>query len=321
MLKQAFIIIGLLGAFSSQAFAYSPSDGKVDIWPNIPFIRGADFCRYQNAYGQTRSEYMQEMVGYATDLMQSGALGFEALEMLKEFNNLYDRNQALALRGNHFDTTLESTLKSYIDSYYRKLRPRIKKINFRNFGNILDQVNRRVRGRPSGYPSNSLQALDFIAYGTYGLAPNCRGNLQVTLHLIGKDGVNISYVGQGKPNVVMSQIASQIFEDFQRTSFPSAVNLGDRTITLVGALNGSIATATSPRNAERACRAVNARLPNQFEIELLDSYGDWSGGVSLGHKVWAMPNNKVYHPGLRNPSPIRNPWEVNDREFYYYCVR
>jgi hypothetical protein len=62
-------------------------------------------------------------------------------------------------------------------------------------------------------------------------------------------------------------------------------------------------------------------LPNRLEIELIDSYGDWSGGVSLGEKVWAMPNGKVYHPLLRNPTPVRERWEVNERTYLYYCVR
>lgn len=298
-----------------------PSDGRVDFWPSIPFVRGADLCKYHDAYGQTRSEYMREMVSNASELMMSGAKGEEAMEMLKSFNDLYDRNQALAIRGKYMDVTLESTLKAYIDSYYRKLRPRVQKISFRNFDNIIGQLNNMVSGyRPNGYPSDVLNSLDYIAYGTYALAPNCRGKIQVTIHLVGRDGVNRSYVGEGPPNIVMSQIASEMFEEFQRTQFPSRVRIGDTSITLVGALNGSVSMARSPRDAEQACRTLGARLPRSYELELLDGYGDWSGGVSLGNTRWALPNNKVYVPDFRN-RPVRNLNEVNDRNFSYYCVR
>jgi hypothetical protein len=90
---------------------------------------------------------------------------------------------------------------------------------------------------------------------------------------------------------------------------------------LVGGLNGSVDKASSPGLAERACSTLEARLPTAAELDLLDAYGSWSGGISLGEKIWALAGNKVFAPLLRNPSPIREVWEVNAEEFMYYCVR
>ena len=73
--------------------------------------------------------------------------------------------------------------------------------------------------------------------------------------------------------------------------------------------------------AELACETLGARLPEARELELINAYGDWSGGVSLNQAVWALPGGMVFHPGLRNPSPVRHPWEVNANSFKYYCVR
>lgn len=318
----AFLTLGVT-LLSSQVSASSFSnDERIDIWPSIPFVRGADLCQYHNAYGQTRSEYMSSMVRHAQDLMQSGAYGPEALQMLVEFNRLYDRNQALATRGHGLAVTLESTLKAYIDQYYRKLRPSFKRLSFRHMNELLNIVRITSAGQRDGQLSqDQLDKLDFIAYGTYTLAPTCRGDIQVTLHMIGKDGRSESYVAQGKPSVVMSQIASEIFTQFQRTQFPTTVAMGRTTLELIGGMNGSVDKTYSTQNAQRACQQLGGRLPNQFELEMLDARGDWSGGVSLNDKTWAMPNGKVYAPYLRNPTPVRSPWEVNAKEFYYYCVR
>ena len=317
-------LLALTFAFSFSAFAQGelPRDGRVDIWPSIPFIKGADLCNYADAYGQTRSEYMGSMVGHAERLLYSGATGAEALKLLVSFNSLYDRNQAIATQHQYLDVTLESTFKAFFDQYYRDLKPKIKRVSFTHVADIQSIVNAARNGQRAGVLTQAMLAkLDFIAYGTYAYAPSCRGDILVTLHLVGRDGKTENFQAQGKPATVMSKIASEIFELYQRTSFPNTARIGNRQVQLIGALNGTVDQASSPELAQMACETLGGRLPNQLEIELLDAYGDWNGGVSLGDKVWAMPNGKVYHPGLRNPTPVRDPWEVNEKSFYYYCVK
>jgi len=296
---------------------------RIDIWPTIPFNRGADLCRYNDAYSSTRTEYMREMVNLSRRLMSYGAYGSEAMDMLVQFNSLYDRNIQIATRAKYLDVTLESTLKSYIDQYYRNLRVRERKISFRHMNHIHDIVRAINNGERIGNINNqALSELDFFAYGSYSYAPDCRGKILVTLTLVGRDGRTKNYLGNGKPSVVMSQIASQMFEDFQRTQFPSTINISGRNRVLLGGLNGDIGEVSSPRYAQDICESMGAKLPNQIEYEIIDSYGSWSGGVSIteSRKVWAMANNKVFAPQLRS-SPVRNPWEVNEKFFKYICIR
>lgn len=265
---------------------------------------------------------MDQMVSFAERLMGAGAYGSEALDMLVSFDALYDKNQALATSGYGLDVTLESTLKAYVDQYHRNLNPRVKKLSFKHQNKLIDIVNALKNGQRIGnFDESMMDELDYIAYGTYTLAPNCQGNIQVTLTLIGKDGMTESFTATGKPQFVMSDIGSQLYERFQRTQFPSTLKIGRRTITLLGGLNGSVDQVNDLSMAELACETLDGRLPNSQELDLINAYGDWSGGVSLGNAVWALPNGKVFHPGLRNPSPVRSPWEVNARTFKYYCVR
>ncbi|MEH0860916.1 MULTISPECIES: hypothetical protein [Halobacteriovorax] len=292
------------------------------LWASIPFIRGADLCAYKQAYSQTRSEYMREMTGLASQLMQSGAKGDEALDLLVTFDALYDKNVRLATQYKYMDVTLENTLKAYFDSYYRNFPVVNRKLEFVHMNNIryiMDSINNGQR--PGWIPNNAGALVDYMAYGSYSYAPNCRGGIQVTLTLVSSDGSTKTYQGQGQPSVVMSQIASTMFEDFQRTKFPATVQIGRRNLTIVGTHNGSVGRATSMRQAERACDNIYARLPNANELEAIDAYGDWNGGVSIGQTVWAISGGKVYHPGLMNPTPVRNPWSVNTKVYSYYCVR
>lgn len=216
---------------------------------------------------------------------------------------LFARSADLCRYKDTFGTevTLESTLKAYIDGYYRDLRPREQKIIF---------IQPAAPDRP-----------DYTAHGTFTLTPDCRGDLLVTLQLTGRKGDVKSYIGQGNSAVVMSQIAAKIFEDFQRTEFPAKIKVGAKFLTLLGGMNGSVDVAASPLIAIQSCLTLNARLPDEFELEIINAYGDWSGGVSLNDQYWALPSGKVFAPLLRNPSPVREVWEINADKYSYYCVQ
>ena len=317
------IIFSVLALFVSTAKAFElPTDGRVDIWPTIPFFRGADLCKFKDAYSQTRTAYMATMVDSAERLFRANATGDEILNLLQTFNETYDRNQALATRSGSLDITLESTLKASLDQLYRDIRPRNKVVSFNHVQDLLRIVSELKKGDRTGtIDQQTIEKLDYIAYGTYTLAPNCQGEIQVILTMVGKNGLAESFQAIGKPETVMQQIASEVFTYFQRTQFPTSLRIGNSTLTLVGALNGSVDKVNDPNLANQACATLGARLPTSVELDLINAYGDWSGGVSLYDKVWALDNGKIFAPFLRNPSPIRQPWEVNEREFYYYCVR
>jgi hypothetical protein len=270
-------------------------------------------------------EYLSQMTDLASQLMESGAKGSEALSMLVTFNQLHDRNKALALRHKYLDVSLESSFKAYLDRYYRDLGVSKRNIQFRHINNIRRIISDASNGQRTGYlPENTFDYLDYVAYGSYSLAPNCRGNIQVTLTLVDRDGVARTYEATNRPHVVMSAIASRVFEDFQRTKFPSKLDLGHKSITLLGSPTGSVSTTHHPRVAQRACQTMGGRLPNADELEIIDTFGDWNGGVHINRAVWAISqygSPKVYHPGLRNPSPVREMHSVNTRTFKYYCVR
>jgi hypothetical protein len=143
----------------------------------------------------------------------------------------------------------------------------------------------------------------------------------VTIHVELNNGMTVSFQAQGKPETVMSAIAADIVRHFQRTTFPTVVMMGDKSLVLLGAAGKPINVAPTPQIAERSCVLIKARLPTVDEYEFLSILGDWNNGVSLDHKLWALSGNRVLNPDTRNPSPVRTPAEVNHMPVNFFCVR
>ena len=290
-------------------------------WPRIPFnIQGANLCEFTSAYSQTRSEYMNEMVGLAERLLYAG--DFEPVKTLYAFNQMYQQNLNYAKRG--LGVTLESTFKSYLNSYYRKLRPRTRALEFKHTNNIASIMNNALSGRLVNYVSNDdVDKIDLFAYGTYSISESCNGNIVVSMTIIDKDGFTKDYIKTGHARTVMSKIASEVFEDFQRTKFPSTIKLPNKSLTLLGDLNGEIGTTSYLRDLKNICSIVGGRLPSRQEYHIIDSYGSWNGGIDLGRNAWAVNYYQVYYKPLeRNGGyPVIAAHRINEREYKYLCVK
>lgn len=303
------------------AFTATVAHADISLWPTIPFVRGADLCQYSEAYGSTRQETIRQSASVALEFMRSGATGGEALKLLTALNKQVDKNRALAVQGQGLDVMLESTLRAGVDELYRQLTPRTRKIQFTHAAPLAELVrDYQNNQRPMELDSTMLRRLSGFAYGTYSYAPGCRGDLVVTLTIITKGGKTDTFSAQNKPERVMGDIAARLFEAYQRTTFPATIRVGRTNLTIVGGINGFIDRARSPELAEAACDSLDARLPTDKEYEIASLYGSWSGGVSLNQGTWALANGYIYHAAFTT-MPVRRPWEVNETEFLYYCVR
>lgn len=293
------------------------------IWPTIPFVRGADLCEMGDR--RTRLEYMREMTSMATQLMEGGAKGSEALDMLVTFDALHDKNIELSKKDKTLEVTLETSLKAALDDLYRRISVIDRKIAFKHINQIQTIISDAANGQRTGYlPENTFDYLDYVAYGSFSEARECRGIVKVTVTLVDRSGIANTYDAKGSAGSVMSKIANKIFVEFQGTKFPSKLKFRNRNITILGAPNGSIGISNDPYRAQQACEDIGGRLPKERELESISNLGDWNGGVSIRRDVWAISHGqspKVYHPGLMNPSPVRMLHEVNTRKIKYYCVR
>jgi hypothetical protein len=307
----------------SHAGASTALSNVVNIWPQIPFVRGKDLCQYHDAYGRTKSAQMFELTQTIRSLIREGVDSRNIVNLLNVMDDQINRQRSIAGSSPGMDVMLAGSVKASLDRVYRERSPQVRKFNFFNPA-PMNELLRLMRDpqKQVAWDPKLLNALSGVAYGTYSYAPSCRGDLVVTLHVDLSCGHTYHFQAQGFPEQVMQNIGQQIFETFQQTQFPSKVKIGTKNLELVGAPGTTIGKAPSTRSAEMACKAIQARLPTADEYEYLSNLGDWNGGVHCSrNKLWAMEGNKVMAPDLPNPSPIRPITEFPGQEFSYYCVR
>lgn len=333
-----WIVCLVMGLLSGLGIAFAQASGNgvavsmtgastppavVNIWPRIPFARAKDLCQYHDAYGRTKSEQMAELTQTVRSLLREGVDSRNMVALLNAMDDQVNQQRKVASSSPGMDVLLAGSLKAAVDRVYQDRRPQIRRFNFFNpapLNELLKQL--KDPQKTSVWDPQVMRALSGVAYGTYAYAPTCRGDLVVTLHIDLSCGNTYHFQAQGFPEQVMQSIGQQVFETFQQTQFPSKIKIGSRTIELLGSPGGAVGRATSPRSAEMACKAIQARLPTEEEYEYLSNLGDWNGGVTCARgKLWAMAGNMVMAPDLPNPSPVRSVSEFHGQDFNYYCVR
>jgi hypothetical protein len=295
---------------------------KLTLWPTIFFLRGQDLCQFQDAYGSSRNDMMNQAMGQLRSLISLGVNAPEAVDAIKKIDELIDKNKSLATEGLGMDITLEATLKASVNSLSRNINPQNTRLEFANPGTATETLQgvKNNQRFDTTDPAMLTKVKGFV-WGTYSYSPGCRGDVLVTLHVVLPKGESVSFQDQGRPESVMRKLAMQMVTHFQKTSFPTMIIMGNRILVLVGAPGSSINQAPNSTIAREACQMVQARLPTEKEYEYLSILGDWNGGVSLGHVFWALPNNMVLSPDTRNPTPVRTHAEVQFAQVNFYCVK
>jgi hypothetical protein len=310
-----------LGKVSSSGKVASPY--VVSVWPQIPFVRGKDLCQYHDAYSRSKSDQMAEITQTIRNLLREGVDPRNMVALLNAMEGQVNQQRTVAGSSPGMDVMLAGTLKASLDKVYRDRNPQIRRFVFFNT-KPLNELLREMRTTQTQavWDPKLIKSLSGVAYGTYSYAPSCKGDLLVTVHVDLSCGNTYHFQAQGFPEQVMQNIGVQIFETFHQTQFPSKLKIGTKQLELVGAPGTGVSVAPSPKSAELACMAIQARLPTEDEYEYLSNVGDWNGGVTCSrNKLWAMANNMVMAPDLRNPSPVRPFADFPGQVFSYYCVR
>jgi hypothetical protein len=336
MSRLIIVAMFVLGCAVSAVMAQSPANAMavsvsgtstppavVNLWPKIPFIRGKDLCQYHDAYGLSKSEQMRELTQTVRSLLREGVDSRNMVALLTAMDDQVNQQRKVAGSSPGMDVLLAGSLKAAVDKVYQERRPQTRRLNFFNpapLNELLKQL--KDPQKQAVWDPLVMRGLSGVAYGTYSYAPTCRGDVVVTLHIDLTCGNTYHYQAQGFPEQVMQLIGQQVFDTFQQTQFPSKIKMGQRSLALLGSPGGAIGVSPSPKSAEMACQAMQARLPTAEEYEYLSNLGDWNGGVTCSRgKLWAMSDNKVMAPDLPNPSPVRSVAEFPGQNFSYYCVR
>ncbi|WP_146183846.1 hypothetical protein [Limnohabitans sp. T6-20] len=295
---------------------------ELSLWPTIPFIRGQDLCQYQDAYGQSRAQQAQEFSRELGALLQGGADPKQSVELLETVDKLIQQGRRQATSGFGMDMLLESSFKAALDRIYDEVHPKTRHISFFNPAPLNELVRELRNQKRQGYLDASLlKGLNAVAWGSYSYSPGCKGEVVAALHFETDKGQTFNFQARGLPESVMHTIASQAFQQFQKTHFPSMVTYRGQKLQLLGSPGAPIGEVSAPRKAEHACQSIQARLPTPGEYVFLSELGDWNGGINAAKGLWALSKERIWAPEMPHPSPVRTADEIHGADIRYVCVR
>lgn len=310
-LQRPGLLICLL-AISVTAEASQSLDNKTfKVFPNIRFVEGVDLPAFMEAYSKTMSAQRADYVSQAKDLMSAGAYGAEAAKMLMDFDNhILD----LRARGkSRMGVTLEASFKAQLDELYRKYNPPVYRLQFH-----------------SVY-ANPTPSFDLFIYGVYSVKSVGRPGLLMTVTVVDlKTGLERSYEAQGVDVNAARLLARQVFDDHQKTKFPSSKKVMGKTLQLV--TRGLIELEDGRRSpmrdlhksAQWACDSYDARLVSENELKALVGIGEYRGGLTLARMgeqnyFWAVDGEQVL---VSYSGAVMNDTNMNPASYLnYICVK
>lgn len=321
-MKNLILSFFLYSLFSINAAAIE------SIWPNVPFAVGADFCNIKNDLNKNRGDSRREYIYDTLPLLDYGASGYEAYNLIIAFEQLYDQHQFEAQQK--LQVSLEALLKTELSRYYNFYKPKNNKFVFRNSVEIQKLIQ-TAKSRANNGSSNSdikkiteIPSVDYMAMGTFSMSASCNGEIDVTLDFIHlKTGDIVSFYASGTAYNAMNSIAGQIFELFQKTQFPSKIQgIDGSTLTILGTPTGRLTDKTDWNTANIACKSLKGRLPSVQEIKLIAMYGDYSDGITLqlhGNYCTQEKDSVYVSDFVGQEDQSFN--LINDKTAFFFCVK
>ncbi len=95
-----------VGIFLSALGGLVWGQNNTYLWPTILFVKGQDLCQFEESYGSTRMEQVNQMAGQLKDLMRSGASTPEGIDALLNLDAMTDRHRSQSVTGSLMDVTL-----------------------------------------------------------------------------------------------------------------------------------------------------------------------------------------------------------------------
>lgn len=310
--QQLSLFFGCFLFFSIAAKASSSTETtSFNVFPNIRFVEGADLPAFMEAYSKTMSQQRAEYVDQAKELMMMGGSGAETAKMLIDFDkHILD----LRARGkSRMGVTLEASFKAQLDQLYRKYNPPVQRLKFH-------ATNASV-----------APSFDLYIYGVYSVKSVGKPGLVMTVTIVDlRTGLERSFEAQGADITAAHLLARQVFDDFQKTKFPSTKKILGKNLQLI--THGLIEMEdgrTSPmrdlhQSAVWACDSYDARLISDKEIKALVGIGEYRGGLTLARTgqqnyFWAVDGERVLisYNGAILPDTNMNPASFIN----YICVK
>jgi len=269
------------------------------LFAQIPFFEGGDLGQYQITYQQDRDTVRKMLWSDLMDEVQKLAASGASVEkmmgpmaqVMLAFDRVHDQHKAMdSIR---IDQSIEQQFKAELDNLYREydIRDKDRKlvisagdkmVQLKALLQMLEaqkKVNKTLSDVALLY--NIVKDIDYVAYGHFSSLG--KGQFQVTFHLVGHiSGQYRSFVSRGRLTAAVSDLAMQVFNYFQKNSYPEWQNPQQGLVWMPMPINPEKnQEGYTFAEANSYCKMRGFRLPYAREIltaETGTQYKD--GGIS-----------------------------------------
>lgn len=306
------------------------------VWPEIVFVRGADYAEFAYTMSQNRDQVRKMMLQEFGDLLiplvstnsDLNALAKTIIGAILTFDQMHAKHKDEAVQG--LQTSFEHNLRAELDKLFsgNRLRDGQRRIEFVS---PASAAYKQVKSGASGDQSAVvvLEGVDYLMHGSYTLLGG--SNIQVTLTLEKLVGGNSrSFSTAGSINGVIPELARQLFDFFQANEYGDWVDPQPTLTWLPSPPGQPEATATV---GKMYCRSQGARLPYTRELILASQGGQYrQGGIAplADNAVYLVADKQRYDEqyyfftgssGDATGGPVRSSAGYGVIHARYWCVR
>lgn len=250
-------------------------EGTKHIWPDILFIRGADYAEFAYTMSQNRDRVrhmlMQEfgdiMIPMAASNADMNELAKTVAQIILTFDEMHNKHKDEAVQG--ISVSFENQFRAEIDGLYRAyaLSDDQRRVDFLYSGApVVNDV--KAHSQRAGLPMDIFNTMDYVLYGSYTLLGGANISVTLTVEKI-KTGETRTFEVSAPINDAMRLLAGKFFDFFQSNDYADWVNPQPNLQWIPAPPTQPHTTATI---AKLFCRGQQARFPYAREL-LLASQG------------------------------------------------
>ncbi|MCX5791747.1 MAG: hypothetical protein NTY45_05935 [Elusimicrobia bacterium] len=209
---------------------FNSADGTKHIWPEILFLRGADYAEFAYTMSQNRDmvrrmlmqEFGDIMIPLAASNADMNELAKTIANIILTFDEMHNKHKDEAVQG--IQISFENQFRAEIDELYRaySLSDDQRKVDFLYAGApVVKDV--KAHSQRASLPMDIFNSLDYVLYGSYTLLGGANISVTLTVEKI-KTGEMRTFEVTAPINTAMKQLARKFFDFFQSNDYAEWVN-------------------------------------------------------------------------------------------------
>jgi hypothetical protein len=288
---------------SAKAQSSRNENGAALVWPEIPWIAGADFAEFDRTIAQSRDgvrkELTHELIEMLTPMVDSGAAVEDVLgplfQALLSFDKLHKQHMADASRG--LGVSLEALLQAEVDGLYRlyDIKPEERHAKFARAAEfaLVDQLRANPNSLSAQQRSWLAAHIQYVSFGTWTVAAPGVVLLTLTMEDL-VTGERVTFEARGQIEEAVRTLAGKVFSFFQEMTYEGWKNPQPQ---LEWIAPSRATPVVLPALAEMYCKSQNARLPYSRELFMAMQGSEFKpGGIPAAQdgEVWSIADRRFW---------------------------